>query len=212
MNVKEYYERYVRQNPFFFGLVGGSATITAVTPLLNWSNEVLEAKEKLAKQVLTTTQKPSGEFYGWRLMFKGNPFRGAFTNVMSVGPNTAIALGSKSFMAPYVPNTSRGDLFTSFVAGFFSGIVSTPFEAMFLNKKGSDGRVMPMRTVASTVVHNNGYRALMRGALAVGTREALWTVTYFSMPNLISPYLVNMGMSEKHAKSTAAFIAGGAFG
>ena len=104
----------IAQKPYVQGPVLGAGVMVAVTPLLNWTNHVMNDKPMVLR----------------------NAMSGAVSYASSSAPAYAMVFVVKQMLQPDSKNvTPMHDLLTSFVAGSFSGFVTTPFDAVAQNKQ-----------------------------------------------------------------------------
>lgn len=188
-------------------VVGGGVT-AVVSPLLGWTNLVIQAKKNQASQSTHYAKLPKINIM--RLLFNKQVFSGTSTYVTSVAPVTALALASNNAMANSLPKTKTNTLISAFAGGFIAGVISTPFEA--IAQSATLTQNMSKKNIVNNIRQHNSTLALMRGASMLGLREGLWFPAYTAASTMLGPFFESQGLSKDNSETFATFVAGAAFG
>ncbi|KTD48261.1 MC/SLC25 family protein [Legionella quateirensis] len=177
------------QFPFIQGPLLGAGVMTLVTPGLNWTNHVLNGK---------TMQ--------WRFAMSGS-----FEYASSAIPSYAVVFVLKKLMQPEGQQVSPlYEFATSFTAGAFSGLASTPFEGIAQNKQLS--KLPTSQETRHRMIMNNGYNALFQGGFSIMLREGLWSTVYLTAIPTLARYFKSTGMKREQAEGLALVLTAGSYG
>tara|TARA_Y100000588_G_C14051944_1_gene837621 strand:- start:52 stop:891 length:840 start_codon:yes stop_codon:yes gene_type:complete len=178
-------------------MVGTGATLFA-SPFLGWSNLVIKAKEH--------SQNPNI----WKLLFDKRVLNGTSTYITAIAPVTATTLTCQNQIMQYLPNNNLGMITSKLSAGFISGVLCSPFEAIAQN--ATFNSKMSKWEIVNQIYKNNGITGFGRGTLVLGVRESLWAISYLAAPTYLGCFYESLGMKKKYGQTMAAFTAGGIFG
>ncbi|RUR17268.1 hypothetical protein ELY21_11145 [Legionella sp. km535] len=182
------WKRYL-QLPFVQGPLLGAGVMTLVTPGLNWTNHVLNGK---------TMQ--------WRFAMSGS-----FEYASSAIPSYAVVFVLKRLMQPESQQVSPlYEFATSFTAGAFSGLASTPFEGIAQNKQLA--KLPSSRETRQKIIEHNGYRALFQGGGSIMMREGLWSTVYLTAIPTLAQYFQSKGIKKEQAEGMALVLTAGSYG
>ena len=177
------------QFPFIQGPLLGAGVMTLVTPGLNWTNHVLNGK---------TMQ--------WRFAMSGS-----FEYASSAIPSYAVVFVLKKLMQPENQQVSPlYEFATSFTAGAFSGLASTPFEGIAQNKQLS--KLPTSQETRHRMIRHNGYNVLFQGGLSIMLREGLWSTVYLTAIPTLARYFKSTGMKKEQAEGLALVLTAGSYG
>lgn len=177
------------ESPWVQGSVLGAGVITLVTPLLKWTNHV----------------------YKGQTMSRGNYFSGAGAYAASAVPGYAATFAFKSLLNKPPEKTSQTyELFSSFAAGSFSGLVCTPFEALAQNKQLTHSS--SSKETAKKMRAQNGYCSFFRGASSVMIREGGWSTVYMAGIPMVYLLLQKQGVKKPYAQLLATLTVAGIYG
>lgn len=180
------------QNPLLRGSILGGVVLTAVTPGLNWTNQVI-----------------ANNPFGWKNLFHLKAFSGAKAYASSAAPSYAFAFAVKKMLSDQVAPTTFNHLCCAFGAGAAAGFVLTPFEALAQSKQLDKSN---SKNLLHTVIKQNGVSALLRGATISMFREGVWTASYMFAPSFFATYFQRLGLPEQHASTASALSFGALFG
>ncbi|MBL7479832.1 MC/SLC25 family protein [Legionella bononiensis] len=177
------------QYPFIQGPLLGAGVMTLVTPGLNWTNHVLNGK---------TMQ--------WRFAMSGS-----FEYASSAIPSYAVVFVLKKLMQPENQQVSPlYEFATSFTAGAFSGLASTPFEGIAQNKQLS--KLTTSQETRHRMIMHHGYNALFQGGFSIMLREGLWSTVYLTAIPTLARYFKSTGMKKEQAEGLALVLTAGSYG
>ncbi|MFT4058691.1 MAG: MC/SLC25 family protein [Legionella sp.] len=179
----------VAETPWVQGPVLGAGLMASLTPLIKWTNHSLN---------------------GEKMSFR-NPMSGARSYAASAVPGYAATFAFKALLNKQSDKTSQWhELFTSFAAGSFSGLVGTPFEALAQNKQLTNNS--SYKDTAQKMRVSHGYKAFFQGGAMVMMREGLWSTVYMSAIPMMSASLQKQGVKKQQAELLAVLTVAGVYG
>ncbi|CEG56442.1 MC/SLC25 family protein [Legionella fallonii] len=186
---KLYAWQQIAQLPFVQGPLLGASVMAAVTPLLNWTNHVMNDKPMV-----------------WR-----NAMAGATEYASSAVPSYATVFFIKRLLQPSSGQTSSFyDFATSFTAGAFSGLANTPFDAVAQNKQFA--KLPSSKKTREMMIKHHGYASLFKGGTATMLREGAWSTIYLTAIPILASYFSERGLKREHAEGLALILTAGSYG
>lgn len=183
-----FWKRYI-QFPFVQGPLLGAGVMTMVTPGLNWTNHVLHGKKMELRFVMS----------------------GSFEYASSAIPTYAVVFMLKKLLQPDTAQASPlYEFATSFAAGAFSGLASTPFEGIAQNKQIS--KLPTSKETRQRMIAQNGYSSLFQGGLSIMMREGLWSTVYLTATPTLTRYFISQRMKKEQAEGAALILTAGSYG
>ena len=179
----------IAQLPFVQGPFLGAGVMTMVTPLLNWTNHVMNDKPMV-----------------WR-----NAMSGSVEYASSAIPSYARVFAIKKVLQPTSGQPSPFyDFFSSFAAGSFSGLASTPFDAVAQNKQLA--KIPSSKQTRQQMITLNGYSSLFQGGAATMVREGIWSTVYLTAVPVLTQYFCTKEMKKEQAEGLALILTAGSYG
>ncbi|MCL9684437.1 solute carrier family 25 protein [Legionella maioricensis] len=184
-----YFWQQVAQLPFVQGPLLGASVMTMVTPLLNWTNHVMNDKPMV-----------------WR-----NAMSGSVEYASSAIPSYATVFAIKKMLQPTSNRSSPlYDFFSSFAAGAFSGLASTPFDAIAQNRQLAE--IPSSKQTGQKMITLNGYSSLFQGGTATMLREGIWSTVYLTAVPILTQHFCAKGMKKEQAEGLALILTAGSYG
>ncbi len=179
----------IAQLPFVQGPLLGASVMTAVTPLLNWTNHVMNNKPMI-----------------WR-----HAMAGATEYASSAVPSYATVFFIKKLLQPNPSQSSSFyDFATSFAAGALSGLASTPFDAVAQNKQLA--QLPSSKQTREMMIKHHGYSSLFQGGGATMLREGTWSTIYLTAIPVLASYFNDKGLTKEQAEGLALILTAGSYG
>lgn len=191
--------------------LAGCAARASASPFFGGSSLVIQVKKSSMEQAIKKGLQNMPNIKMHRFLFNDfRIFNGMFINVASVPPSISVTFATQNVFSKYLPDSPGGGFASSFGAGFSSGIIRTPFEALVQGQILTQS--LSQKEILNAIVMNNGPKALMRGGLSLGVREGAWATSYLFVPKHLGVFYERLGLSKDKAQTVAAFSGGGAFG
>ena len=176
------------QKPYIKGPLLGAGVMTAVTPLLNWTNHVTNDKKMLIRYAMG----------------------GASQYALSSAPTYGMVFMAKKILeSSSNKNTPTYDFATSFLARSLSGLVYTPFSAIAQNQQFTK---LPSATTIKKMFTHNGIKSFFRGASVTGVQEGTWSTIYLTAVPFLVKHLQSKGMEKKKAEGISCVAIAGTYG
>lgn len=175
--------------PFIQGPILGAGIMALATPGLNWTNHVLNNQKML-----------------WK-----NAMSGTFVYSSSSIPAYAVVFAIKNVLqSKQEESTALNEFGSSFIAGAFSGLIGTPFEAIAQNKQLTNNP--SSISTRQLMIKHNGFSSLFQGAYSIMLREGLWSTVYLTAIPTLTEYFQSKGMPKQQSEALALIMTAGTYG
>lgn len=143
----------------------------------NWTEVIKTNIQTNTKQVniISTTKNIYNNYgltrfwYGW----KPNIARSFITNGVGLGSYKQI----REICLPYYGDTPFTYLISSFLSGFISCVIATPFDV--IKTRQMDCNSLGNSKSISTMISNEGFLSLYKGFMPICYRRVLWSSSFF---------------------------------